>query len=136
MSTAEATTEAIAGVDLLVAGAPVHAFTLASEQSRAGIRVNPEKDDPRTDLSHPPLRTGLKALPESKARGRSAAFDTRVKGPFGHATKAINERLERVGYPSSAEPASFLVKGTKGPLRDGEIERASEWGTELARIAK
>jgi hypothetical protein len=136
LSTGEATGQAIAGADLLVAGGPVHGFALASETSRAGIRVNPEKDEPHTDLSHPPLRTWLETLPEGKGLRRYAAFETRVRGPFGHGTKAIGQRLERAGFSPLAEPASFVVKGAKGPLRDGELDRARAWGADLALSAR
>jgi hypothetical protein len=135
-STSEATRETIAGVDLLVAGGPVHGFTLASETSRAGIRVDPKHNDPPADLSDPPLRTWLEALPDGRDRGRSAAFETRLRGPLGHATKVITAELERAGYRPLAEPAAFIVKAKRGCLRDGELERAREWGVELARIAK
>jgi flavodoxin len=136
LSTSEATSQAIAGVDLLVAGAPVQGFSLPSEKMREGIRADPRKNDASADFSHRPLRTWLEALPAGAGTGRSAAFETRVRGPFGHATKAIVERLEGAGYPLAAEPEGFVVKGTKGPLRDGELERARDWGAELARSLK
>ncbi len=130
LSTAEATSDALAEADLLVAGAPVIAFGLATEKTLEGIRVNPGKAPAPPDLSHPAMRTWLEALPTGE--GRFAAFETRVRGPFGHATSAIAERLERAGYRSAAKPAGFIVKGRYGPLRDGELERARSWGAELA----
>ncbi|HEY8870924.1 MAG TPA: hypothetical protein VIM30_16265 [Candidatus Limnocylindrales bacterium] len=30
----------------------------------------------------------------------------------------------------------FIVKGTCGPLRDGELELARQWGAELAQMVK
>jgi len=33
----------------------------------------------------------------------------------------------------NAKRQRFLVKGTYGPLRDGELERARGWGGELAQ---
>jgi hypothetical protein len=35
-----------------------------------------------------------------------------------------------------AKPQKFLVKGTYGPLRDGELERARGWGGGLAKLIK
>ena len=32
-----------------------------------------------------------------------------------------------------ARPIGFVVAGRFGPLRDGEVERAREWGAELAK---
>jgi biotin carboxylase len=50
LSTAEATATAIADADLIVAGAPVLAFRLPSEQIRESIRVNPGKVPAPPDL--------------------------------------------------------------------------------------
>ena len=129
LSTAEATTTALAGVDLIVAGAPVFGFKLSSDTMRASISSNPP-GGVRPDLSHPSLRAWLDALPPGS--GRSAAFDTQVRGPFGKGAPAIAEALEGAGYRSLAKPQGFIVKGKTGPLRDGELERARTWGTELA----
>jgi hypothetical protein len=131
LSTAEATGEAVACVDLVVAGAPVFAFHLSSDKSREDIRRNPPKG-PAPDLSHPSLRSWLAALPSG--RGRSAAFDTQVKGPFGKGAPTIAEALEGKGYARLADPIGFVVKGKTGPLRDGELERARAWGADLARL--
>lgn len=132
LSTAEATGEALAGADLIVAGAPVFAFHLSSDKSREDIRRNPGKVSRPPDFSHPSLRSWLKALPDGA--GRSAAFDTQVRGPFGKGAPTVAEALEGKGYARLAEPAGFVVKGKTGPLRDGELERARVWGAELARL--
>jgi hypothetical protein len=129
-TTAAADEAVLAGVDLIVAGAPVLGFKLSSEKMRAAIRANPGKAPAPPDLSHPPLRAWLDALPAG--HGRSAAFDTQVKGPFGKGAPEIAEALERAGYRRLAEPAGFVVKGRYGPLREGELERARQWGTDLA----
>ena len=131
LSTAEATGEAISGVDLIVAGSPVLGFKLPTEQMRQGARSNPGGRPPRpADLSHPSMRSWLGGLPAGN--GRSAAFDTQVRGPFGKAAPTIAEALEKAGYSRLADPAGFVVKGKFGPLRKGELERARRWGGELA----
>ena len=131
LSTGEATPEAIAGADLIVAGAPVLGFKLSSQKMRDGIAKNPPKGPP-PDLSQPLLRTWLEQLPAGG--GRSAAFDTQAKGPFGKAGPTIAKELESRGYARIAEPQGFIVKGQTGPLRDGELERAKQWGAELGRL--
>ncbi len=129
LNTAEADDAALAGVDLIVAGAPVFGFKLSSEKMRAAIRANPGKAPAPPDLSHPPLRAWLDALPAG--RGRSAAFDTQVRGPFGSGAPEIAQALERAGYRTLAEPVGFVLKGRYGPLRKGELERARQWGADL-----
>ena len=59
-----------------------------------------------------------------------------MRGPFGSAAPAIAEALEQAGYASVAKPVGFVVAGRFGPLRDGEVERAREWGAELATTLK
>jgi hypothetical protein len=131
LSTAEATMAVVAGADLIVAGAPVLGFKLPSESMREGIRANPGKAPAPPDLSHPAMSTWLAGLPAGE--GASAAFDTQVRGPFGKAAPAIAEALEKAGYASVAKPTGFIVAGRFGPLRDGEVERAREWGIALAK---
>jgi hypothetical protein len=130
LSTAEATVEAVAGADLIVAGAPVLGCKLPTERMRDGIRANPGRAPAPPDLSHPLLRSWLAALPAG--HGRGAAFDTQVRGPFGSAAPEIAAALEQAGYTQIAKPAGFIVKGKYGPLKGGELERARGWGAELA----
>jgi hypothetical protein len=130
LSTAEAIGEAMARVDLIVAGARVLGFKLPTEKMRQGARTNPGGKPPRpADLSHPSMRSWLDALPAG--HGRSAAFDTQVRGPFGKAAPTIAEALEKAGYARLAVPVGFTVAGRFGPLRRGELERARRWGGEL-----
>jgi hypothetical protein len=73
LSTAEATPEALAGVDLIVAGAPLLGFSLPTEQMRASIANNPREKPPTpADLSAPAVRTWLETVPAGT--GRSAGF--------------------------------------------------------------
>ncbi len=129
LSTDEASEAALADVDLLVAGAPVIAFRLPSDEMRESIAGTANKAPRPPDLSHPSLHAWLDSLP--KGHGRAAAFETRLRWSPGGATGAIEHGLERAGYRAEARPGKFIVKGTYGPLRDGELERARRWGTEL-----
>lgn len=73
MSIAEASSEAIADADLIVAGAPVHSLSLPTDKSREWARtgaLGPGGAPP--DLSHPKMRTWLEKLPkDTAARPRS-----------------------------------------------------------------
>ena len=44
----------------------------------------------------------------------------------------VVERDPVVGGNLLDESEGFVVNGTKGPLKDGEIERAATWAAELA----
>ncbi|MHB0886754.1 MAG: hypothetical protein ACYC6I_09725 [Bacillota bacterium] len=131
LSTSEASGEAMAGVDLIVAGAPVFGFSLASEKMLQNIGANPGNPPAPPDVSHPSLRSWLDRLPHG--RGRSAAFETRLSWSPGGATPAIIRGLEGAGFSPIAKAGRFIVKGKYGPLRDGELERARQWGAELAK---
>jgi len=130
LSTAEATPDAMIGVDLIVAGAPVIAFAVPSEKTHDNI-AGQTKKGPTPDLAHPSMREWLQSLPEGS--GGSAAFETRLRFSPGGATKEIIRGLERLGYRSVGEPQRYFVKGQYGPLREGELDRARAWGAELAQ---
>jgi hypothetical protein len=139
MSTSQADATALQSADLLVVGAPVIGFRLSTPEALEGMRTKGGKKNP-PDISHPPVRTWLESLPPAGAAAATgtagpaaAAFDTRVRGPFGSAAPAIIEGLEKAGYRAIAKPVGFLVRGSQGPMRAGELERAREWGAELAR---
>jgi hypothetical protein len=134
LSTAEATPAALAGAELIVAGAPVLGFSLPTEEIRRNIGSQPQLGAPAPpDLSKPSMRSWLERLPHGEAG--FAAFETRAVITLGGATKGITEGLEKAGYHSIAKPQKFYVKGKYGPLKDGELERARQWGAELAKAA-
>lgn len=77
---------------------------------------------------------------------RVAAFDTRFSVEdtqsrilrflvrlFGYAAGPIADRLEKKGGDRVAPPEGFIVEGTEGPLRQGELERATNWARGMAK---
>jgi hypothetical protein len=140
LSTAEASADTLVGVDLIVAGAPVHSLSLPTEASREMARtggVGPGTAPP--DLSHPAMRSWLAGL--AYGRGRSAAFETRVEAWYGRgAAPLILRGLERAGYRRLTGARGFFVTGHRivptanGVLRRGEVDRAREWGAQLASM--
>lgn len=131
LHTDEATTAALADVDLIVAGAPVIAFRLSTEGMRKQIESDTKAPRP-PDTSHPMLRSWLDALPEGQGWG--AAFETRIWWSLRGATGTIESKLKRAGYRKLVAGERFIVGGAYGPLRDGELERAREWGAKLADV--
>ncbi len=112
-------------VDLLIVGAPTHVHGIPGERSRKAAVDQGGSDGPG-------VRDWLDDLPHGQ--GRVAAFDTRFDKPAfltGSAAKGIAKRLRLHGFELVAEPESFFVLGTEGPLKDGELERAAEWGVAL-----
>jgi hypothetical protein len=130
LHTDEATPDALAGADLIVAGAPVIAFSLPREGMRAQI-AGDEKAPRPPDVSHPLMRSWLDALPAGTGWG--AAFETRIWWSPRGATSAIEAKLKKAGYRSLAKAERFIVAGAYGPMKDGELDRARAWGATLAQ---
>ena len=118
----------LASADLIVAGSPVFAFSLPSEAMREHILAS-ETEGPAPDLSHPSLRSWLETLPAG--HGLGAAFDTRIWWSPRGATGTIEKRLAERGYRRLAKAEKFVVRDKYGPLRDGELDRARKWGSDL-----
>ena len=131
LSTAAATPDVLAGADLIVAGSPLFAFRLPTDDVRETIRKKAASFAAPPDLSHPSLRAWLETVPAGQ--GRSAAFETRMWFSPGGATGAILKGLKKTGYAPLARGKRFRVTGMTGPLKSGEIDRARAWGARLAR---
>jgi hypothetical protein len=50
---------------------------------------------------------------------------------FGYAAIPIANRLRKKGGELALPPEGFIVEGTEGPLRRGELERAADWARQL-----
>jgi hypothetical protein len=127
----QAASDVVDQAALLVVGGPTHGFTLPTAQSRdKAVTDHPDHAD--APPGGPGLREWFASLPSQGGRA-AAAFDTRVRFPLpGHAAGAIANQLRRHGCRLVADPQGFIVTGVDGPLRDGEIERARDWGALLA----
>ena len=84
----------------------------------------------------PAMRSFLDTIPESAVQGiHVAAFDTRLATKLlriiGYAAGDIAEILKSKGGNLIIAPEGFIVKGKKGPLKEGETEHAANWGKEL-----
>jgi len=97
------------GIDLLVVGSP----TQAGRPTR-------------------PVQNLVKGV---SGTVRVAAFDTRMSGKFarifGYAADRLAKSLQRKSGTLVAPPEAFYVVDREGPLKDGEMERAVEWGRTL-----
>lgn len=115
--------EGFIGLDMLVVGSPTQQF-------------NPTKA----------TSTFLKGIPKNSLKGtKVAAFDTRLTVEeieetailaffvriFGYAAKPIGDALKKKGGELVIPPEGFLVQGMKGPLVEGELDRAQTWAREI-----
>ena len=118
--------EHLAGLGLLVVGSPTRAFSAS-----------------------PDTKAWLKRLGSGSLKGvKVAGFDTRVDVKevdsrvlpvfvkmFGYAAEPIAEILTKRGGAQIIAPEGFYVLDTEGPLKDGELERATSWAHQIAQSA-
>lgn len=113
-------------LQLLLIGGPTHAFSMTREATR--------KDALGTQTG-PKVERGIREwIANLQVRpSRTITFDTRVKVTMlpGSAAKSAVKALRDRGIIAE-QGETFWVKGMEGPLQPGEIERAQEWGAELA----
>ena len=128
LTTDEASAAVLADADLLVVGAPVIAFGLPREGMRRQLAGDVKAPRP-ADIAHPLLRSWLDGL--APGHGWSAAFETRIWWSPRGATTTIEAKLRRAGYRKATRAERFIVAGSYGPMRDGELDRARSWGAAL-----
>jgi hypothetical protein len=118
-------------VDLVVAGGPTHAFSMSRMRTRADA-ISRGATQGSEGFG---LREWLAALPSGRHHEKLATFDTRaeqVRRFPGSAARGAARVGKRHGFVAAAESESFYVLDVDGPLVDGELERATEWGRALA----
>jgi len=99
-----------------------------------------------------PLQTTkafLDSIPAGYLKGIDvAAFDTRFSEKdkgfgtrmvlkfFQYAAGRISSELEKKGGHVVISPEGFIVVDIRGPLKEGDLERAAAWGSELLKRIK
>jgi len=130
----EAPVDAPLDVDLLVVGAPTHAFSL----SRPGTRADAVRQGAHESRQGRGLREWLSAVSGPERLG-VAVFDTRVSKvrrlPAAAGPKAAKIARQR-GFTLLSKPVGFVVDDVKGPLGPHELERAAQWGRFVAGVAR
>ncbi len=120
----QVTPDRLAGSALVVMGSPTRAF-------------RPSKG----------VTEFLKSIPANGLKGvKVAAFDTRMHVRdvnnalltalvkiFGYAAGPIAKTLVKKGGSLVVPAEGFFVKGSEGPLKEGERERAAAWGRTIGK---
>jgi hypothetical protein len=120
-----------ADVDALILGGPTHVFSM----SRPSTRANAARRGASADDRPLGIREWLQSLPVHPRPFFFAAFDTRTDMALvpGAASRSATRLARKRGF-HVLEPKSFYVQGYQGPLVEGEVDRARNWGAELATI--
>ncbi|WP_433789691.1 flavodoxin family protein [Actinoplanes sp. CA-252034] len=120
----------VGDTDLLVVGAPAHAFGVGPYRTRV---VATWHGMAKVRVREVGLREYLGCSPWLP-QVRAAAFDTNLYKPSlpGSAARMADRRLRVLGCTMVAAAESFHLAGIKGPLVDGELDRARRWAGTLA----
>ena len=123
LTVTEARDADLSSFDMLIIGSPTR-----------GFRPTPATTD---------FVAGL--TPSVSRTMKVAAFDNRIApadihpAPLrwvveagGYAADRIAMLLEERGFVLAGKSAGFEVSGTEGPMKNGELERASDWARQLA----
>lgn len=132
--------------DLLVVGAPTHAFSLSRSATREdAVHRGADPALIRTGVRNwlaaaaPRRVLGAPGGPGSPRRPLAAMFDTRVR-QTQHLPKSAASRgrhlLQRLGLTVLVHPRGFLVDDLQGPLLADELDHAVAWGRSLARTCR
>jgi len=87
----------------------------------------------------PTMKEFLNKVTRDNIEGvKTGTFDTRVTAKFarifGYAAGRIAKNLRNKGANVVGSAEGFYVLGGKGPLKDGESERAAAWANGIAEI--
>ncbi len=123
-------------IGLLVVGGPNHAFGMPRPATRQGAVKQYGADIPDTRIG---LHEWLEKVHVSGGGISAAAFDTRgsdhpMLSRMDHAARTEEKLLHRAGAQVVAPAEHFFVADAKGPLVEGEEDRARRWGRTLAEL--
>jgi hypothetical protein len=114
--------------DLLVIGGPTHVFSMSRPDSRSAARAD------GAEATAAGVRDWLKTLPSPLPVPRVVTFSTRQGHPFATGSAAESAAKALHSHRAiAAEVVDSFVTGKQGPLEDGELARATEWGRHLSR---
>lgn len=124
----------VAAVDLLVVGAPQRAYGLSRDEARMLGALDPMGTGP---VGTRDWFGGLTHVGEPAHGGRTVlgvAFGTCAAGACrsGSAAAVTQRRLCRLGFTQPVDEECFRLAGITGPLCEGEVDRARQWGRDLA----
>lgn len=136
VAAAEAPADVPSDVRLLVVGGPNHGLSMPRQSTREGAI---QQYGARIADTSRGLHEWLDAVRFAGGDTLAAAFDTRSDHPkllvkLDHAARTEEKLLRGHGLAIIAPAEHFYVTDAKGPLADGEEDRARRWGAALAEM--
>ncbi len=129
---ADAAPTQLEAYDLVVVGGPTHAFSM----SRPSTRETAVQTQKAPRVVERGIREWLDDVTAVFAPITAVTFDTKVESPRlpGSAAKAARHDLRARGFDVGTASETFRVHGYEGPLVDGELARAEQWGRTLGAL--
>jgi flavodoxin len=113
-------------LDLLIVGSPTRSFNASP------AITDRLKEIPSSGLKGTKAAVFDTRFPDSViAETKSLAFFVKLWGRAAFADKHIEDLLKKKSGKLIVPSMGFYVTGTEGPLMDGEVERAEQWGAEI-----
>ncbi len=115
--------EGLTGLELLIVGSPTQRFK-PTEATSDFLKRIPTNWLLGTKVAAFDTRLTIEEIEET----RILPFFVRI---FGYAAQPIANKLKKKGGELVASPEGFYVQGMKGPLVEGELERAAAWARQI-----
>lgn len=117
-------------IDLVIAGAPTHGFSLPNASTRQNAAF--KSKDEGNAIESLGLREWIEHV-ELTPQLHIVLFSTVMRGfsLLGSANKGGTKALRARGFERVSNGEAFFVKGSRGPIAEGELHRARAWGESL-----
>jgi menaquinone-dependent protoporphyrinogen IX oxidase len=118
--------EGLTGLELLIVGSPTQRFK-PTEATSDFLKRIPANWLQGTKVAAFDTRLTIEEIEET----RILPFFIRI---FGYAAQPIANKLKKKGGELVTSPEGFYVQGMKGPLVEGELERAAAWARQIIEM--
>lgn len=117
--------EILKNTDILILGSPTRAFQ-PTKRATEFIKKLPSNSLKDIKIASFDTRMDLKDV--------NSKFLQFMAGLFGYAAEPMHKLLVKKGGIPAGHPEGFYVKGTEGPILDGELDRAASWAASFEGI--
>ena len=118
-------TKRIGDYDLIIWGAPTRGFRPAPDTAKL-LFNSPPKTIQNKNFAVFDTRIDLETI--------KSGFWRKLVNRGGYAAPAMHKKLKNKGGFLLADPEGFYVLDREGPLKEGEEDRAREWGKMIREV--
>lgn len=115
----------LANFELVVFGSPTHRLRASEPTMEFLAKIR------KGTLSNVKVATFDTRYADEDMPAAILKIIVKIMGESAFAAKYVAGKLRKKGAEIISDPIGFYVKEAKGPLKDGELKRAEEWGKSL-----